>query len=133
MRERDHGQLVSLFTRLRWLLTSPERRLLDAEQRFFDAYCRGGGARHRELVLPWDFFSRPAVRKNLLGWIRTGEDLELVVLEQAWRESASLQERVAFHENLARFFALLSDPRTHRVNWQPPDGHLRTYGSDIFD
>lgn len=115
------------------MLKSPESRLLDAEQRFFDAYCRGGAARRHELVLPLDFFSRPAVRRSLLDWIRTGDGPEIVVLEQAWKEGASLPERMAFYENLVRFFALLSDPRTHRVHWQAPDGHLRTHGSEIFD
>lgn len=115
------------------MLKSPERRLRDAERRFYDAYCRGGAARHRELVLPLDFFSRPPVREAILTWIRSGEEPVASDLESAWRDDASPEERVAFYENIARFFTLLADPRTHRVSWRGPDGRLLSHGSKIFD
>lgn len=127
----DHS--VDWLTRLRWMLTSPERRLSDAEQRFFDAYCRGGAAQHRELVLPLDFFTRPSVREALLATISSGEEPPTKALEEAWGTETAPGERVAFYENLARFFSVLADPRTHKVNWQAPEGHLRTCGSKILD
>lgn len=115
------------------MFTSPESRLLDAETRFFDAYCRGGAARHDKLVIPLDFFTRPTVREALLAWMRTGEEPPTDVLEKAWDAEATAEERVAFYENLTRFLGLLSDPRTHRVDWEAPDGRLLSHGSEIFD
>lgn len=124
---------MGLFTRLRWAFTSPEKRLASAEQRFFDAYNRGGAARHRELVIPLDFFSRPSVKAALVAWMVTGDDDSTAVLEEAWGKDGQAQERAAFYENVARFLQLLADPRMHRVTWRAPDGRLLSYRSEVFD
>lgn len=109
------------------------RRLRLAEQRFFDAYCRGGQLTHRELVLPLDYFTRPQVKQVLLAWLTDDEPLDLEALAEAWMEDEQRGGLATFYENLAQFLAILHQGQAYAVTWRGPDGGFLSYGSKVFD
>lgn len=89
-------------------LRSPfrHRRFLDAERRFFDAYCRGGDHDPRELVVPMGFFTHPDVARAIRAW-ECGRELDERALGAAWSRLYPDSEPSRFYRNLAHFAGLL--------------------------
>ncbi len=109
------------------------RRLHVAEQRFFDAYGRGGQLADRKLVIPIGYFARPQVAATLLAWLVDGDRLDIEVLVEIWLRAGEERDVAAFYENLAQFLAILHKGRAYAVTWRGPDGQLLSYGSSVFD
>lgn len=82
------------------------RRLARAEQRFFDAYGRGGALAGNELVIPLGYFDDPLVRRELRRWRAGFGAPDLAALERAWRAHAPSGDERAFYRNLTHFLAL---------------------------
>lgn len=133
MPDARRRQDVGLLTRLRWTLKSPQDRLHVAEQRFFDAYCRGGQLAHRELVVPLDYFVRQPVKEVLLAWLVAGEPLGLERLAETWKGDKRRVDLTPFYENLVQFLAILHNGDAYDVTWRGPDGEFFGYGSELFD
>ncbi len=116
-----------------WRLASPRSRLQDAEQRFFDAYHRGGTLQHRRLVVPMGYFATPEVGETLERWLAGQTPLDLDRLETVWRRGREDEDVALFRGNLAQFLALVAEPTGHRATWTGPKGQLLSPGSPVFD
>lgn len=99
--------LVTLF-RIRSFMHS--RRLLRAEQQFFDSYGRGGINARRPLVIPLDFFVSPDIQVMLSRWLGGAAPLDVAALEATFRARAPDAPLSTFHENMLVFLALLTVP-----------------------
>lgn len=97
------------FSALSPTLLMHRRRLLRAEQQFFDSYCRGGANAGQPFVIPLDFFDRDA-QVILLRWLAGEGPLDVAALEASFRTRAPHAPSSTFHANLLVFLTLVAVP-----------------------
>lgn len=76
-----------------------DRRLVPAETRFFDAYCRGGSRQFDNLVIDYAFIDRPRVRAALRRLAASGPSV-LAELEAEFLAAEPIGDLTAARSNL---------------------------------
>jgi len=100
----EDGGATGWFARRR--IARLEHRLVPAEARFFDAYCRGGSHVHHDLAIDYDFVARPRVRE-LLREGAAGRRLRFEELEAEYFLADANPNLAAFRANLTHLAACI--------------------------
>lgn len=81
----------------------PAKAYDEAFKAFFDAYCRGGEKSNEPLVIDYDFFLRPGVKRELEK-LRRSYTMDIEALLNEFEAHSSKPEKEEFIDNIEYFY-----------------------------